>query len=248
MATPTLILIPGIQGRCEYMRPAVDALSEHFTVRTFSLCNASTLDAYVDQVAGTMDAEELERAVVLGVSFGGLVALRFAAIHPERTDALVLASTPAPGWRLRPRHLLYARLPWVLGPLFMLESPWRLRVEFAAAFPEARDRRAFKRSMVRTLIAAPISLPQMAARARLMSSIDLTGDCAHVSAPTLVVTGEQELDHVVPVDGSSQYARLIAGARTATLARTGHLGTITRPDAFAAMVRDFVKEARNAAA
>jgi pimeloyl-ACP methyl ester carboxylesterase len=243
-----LILVPGIQGRWEYMRPAVDALSKHFRVMTFSLGNAPTLDAYVDQVVGTMDAEHVERAVILGVSFGGLVALRFAATCPERTDSLVLASTPAPGWRLRPRHLLYSRLPRIFGPLFLMESPWRLRMEFNAALPAACDRRAFKRAIVRTLVAAPISLPQMAGRARLMSGIDLTEDCARVAAPTLVVTGEHHLDHVVPADGSSQYARLIAGARQATLASTGHLGTITRPDAFAAMVRDFVKDTRHAAA
>src|SRR5262249_49307725 len=141
-AAPQLLMLPvilvaGIQGRWEYMRPAVDALSKHFRVLTFSLCNARTLDAYVDQVVGTMDAEKVERAVVLGVSFGGLVALRFAATSPERTDSLVLASTPAPGWRLRPRHLVYARLPWVFGPLFLMESPWRLRMEFNAALPVA---------------------------------------------------------------------------------------------------------------
>jgi pimeloyl-ACP methyl ester carboxylesterase len=230
------------------MRPAVDALSKHFNVLTFSLCSAATLDAYADQVVATMDRDNVERAVILGVSFGGLVALRFAAIHPERTEALVLASTPAPGWHLRRRHLLYARLPWVFGPLFMIESPWRLRLEFNAAFREARARRAFKRAVVQTLVAAPISLRQMAARARLMSGIDLSDDCACVSAPTLVVTGEPQLDHVVPVDGSSQYARLIAGARAATLAQTGHLGTITRPHEFAALVRDFVKQAGHAAA
>jgi len=238
---PSLVLIPGIQGRWEYMRRAVDALSKHFHVLTFSLCNARTMEAYVDQVVRTLDENHVRRAVVLGVSFGGVVALRFAAAHPERTGALVLASTPGPGWHLRPRHRAYSRVPWIFGPLFLLETPWRLRTEFKATFPDARARRAFKREALRTILTAPISLSRMASRARLLSALDLGADCARISAPTLVVTGERALDHVVPADGSSQYARLITDARAVTLERTGHLGTITRPDAFAEIVHEFVR-------
>jgi hypothetical protein len=53
------------------------------------------------------------------------------------------------------------------------------------------------------------------------------------------VTGERTLDHVVPVDGSVDYVSLIRGATGAVLRRTGHLGAITRPADFTAIVRDF---------
>ena len=46
----------------------------------------------------------IERAAICGVSFGGLIAVRFAAEHPARCSALVLASTPQPALRLRRRH------------------------------------------------------------------------------------------------------------------------------------------------
>jgi pimeloyl-ACP methyl ester carboxylesterase len=248
-----LVLIPGIQGRWEYMRPAVDALSRNFRVLTFSLCGerasgltfdpARGLENYVDQVAEALAAMTLTRATICGVSFGGLVAIRFASSHAASTEALILASTPGPGWHMRPRHQIYARLPWILGPLFVAESPWRLRQEFKAAFPEPRSRRAFSRGVLRTIVAAPLSLPNMAMRARLMSSIDVREDCARITAPTLVVTGERDLDHVVPTDGSSEYVRLIPHARAAVIDRTGHLGSVTRPDAFAATVRDFTNRA-----
>ena len=68
-------------------------------------------------------------------------ALRFAARHPERVSALVLASTPGPGWHLRPRHDLYARWPRVFGPLFIAETPFRARPELRAALPDAAARR-----------------------------------------------------------------------------------------------------------
>lgn len=239
-----LVLIPGIQGRWEYMRPAVDALSRHFDVRTFSLRGAETLDDYAAQVAGELDRGGIDRAVVCGVSFGGLVALRFAATRAARTHALVLASTPGPGWTLRKRHRIYARLPWVFGPLFLLESPWRLRAEIAAAMPDGRSRRAFKRATLRTACAAPLSLTEMAKRARLMTTVDVRDDCERITAPTLVVTGEPTLDHVVPAEGSSAYVGLIRGSRGHVLERTGHIGTVTRADAFSDVVNDFVRSVR----
>jgi 3-oxoadipate enol-lactonase len=244
---PPLVLIPGLQGRWEYMRPAVDALSAVFRVVTFSL-GTGDLDSYAQQVAAALDEARIDRATICGVSFGGLVAVRFAAQHPVRCDALVLASTPRPRLRLRRRHELYLRAPWILGPLFIAESPWRLGPEIRAALPDRRARYLYSRRALGTLLSAPVSLSRMAARARLIASEDVGSDCSRVTAPTLVVTGERALDHVVPVDGTSEYVRLIPNARAAVLERTGHLGSITRPDAFAALLRDFVDGTRHAAA
>jgi pimeloyl-ACP methyl ester carboxylesterase len=244
---PPLVLIPGLQGRWEYLRPAVDALSTCFRVLTFSLA-ADDLDGEARQVVTLLAARRLERATICGVSFGGIVALRFAATYPASTEALVLASTPGPDWHLRPRHALYARRPWLFGPLFIAETPWRLRAEMRAAFTETRARRAFSHNALRKFVSAPLSLTRMAARAQLIAAADRRGDCARVTAPTLVVTGEPALDHVVPADGSSEYARIIPGARAAVLERTGHLGSVTRPQAFAALMRDFVNGICHAAA
>ena len=248
-AGPALVLIPGIQGRWEYVRPAIDALSTTFRVITFPLCDEPSadfafdsnrgVDCYVEQVKAALDRCGVERAIVCGISFGGLVALRFAAAHADRTSGLVLASTPGPGWHLRRRHEFYARLPYLLGPLFFAESPWRLRREMAAAFPEVGARLHFAALQLRTLFDAPLSLTRMAGRARMVTAFDGVADCARITAPTLVVTGEPALDHVVPADGSAGYVTLIRAARGVVLERTGHLGWITRPAAFAAIVRDF---------
>jgi pimeloyl-ACP methyl ester carboxylesterase len=189
-----------------------------------------------------MDAAGVERAIVCGLSFGGLVALKFAASHAGRAAGLVLASTPGPGWHLRKRHDLYARLPWLFGPLFLMEVPFRARPELLAALPDAAARRAFTRAVLRTVVGAPVSLPRMAARARRIGTYDSRSDCARIAVPTLIVTGEPSLDYVVSPDASSRYAQLIAGAKAAVLSSTGHQGTITRPDAFAALVREFVDQ------
>jgi 3-oxoadipate enol-lactonase len=236
---PPLVLIPGLQGRWEYMRPAVEALASSFRVVTFSL-DGDDLDGYAAQVDRALAEKGIDRATICGVSFGGLIAVRFAALFPARCSALVLASTPKPLLRLRRRHQIYLRAPWILGPIFIAESPLRLRPEVCAAIPDWRGRRRFALLGLRTLLSAPVSLSRMAARARLITSIDLGPDCERIAAPTLIVTGESGLDHVVPVEGSSEYTRRIQNARAVVLERTGHLGTITRPDAFADLVRDFV--------
>jgi len=248
---PPLVLVPGVQGRWEYLRPAIDALAQSFRVITFALCGERSsgirfdsslgLDNYTNQIAGALDDLRVDRAVICGISFGGLAALRFAARQPNRTAALILASVPGPGWHLRPRHRLYARLPWVLGPLLLVETPFRLWTELAAALPRLSDRWRFVGSQLRTLITAPISLGRMAERAELLAETDFAASCPHVSAPTLIVTGERGLDHIVPIEGSLGYASLVRGARTAALDRTGHLGAITHPDRFATLVTEFVR-------
>jgi pimeloyl-ACP methyl ester carboxylesterase len=251
-----LVFIPGMQGRWEYTRPTVDALSRDFHVLAFSLADepaagfpfepARGFDSYADQVTAALDAGHAPRAVICGISFGGLVALRFAARHPERVAALILASTPGPGWHLKPRHDLYARWPKVFVPLFLIEAPLRARPELAAALPNPHARRAFSRRILRTVVTAPLSPTRMAWRARLIGSYDAAADCARIGSPTLVVTGERSLDHVVPVEGSSRYSTLIAGAVSSVLPATGHQGSLTHADAFATMVREFVAARQSA--
>src|SRR5258708_1793303 len=155
-----LIFIPGLHGRWEYMRPAVDALAQSHRVITFPLNDEPSadspfprragLDAYVAHVRAILDATQIERATICGVSFGGLIALHFAAMMPERASALVTASTPGPRFHLRRRHRLSARWPWLFGLLFAAESPFRLRAEIKAAAGTATRRRRAGRTTTAT--------------------------------------------------------------------------------------------------
>ena len=245
-----LVLIPGLPGRWEYLTPAVDALANHFRVLTFDLCDERgadapfdpdhVIDSFANQVEQLLDSRGIERAVICGISFGGIIALRTAARIPSRVSALVLASTPGPMWHLKRRHRLYTRLPWLFGPVFALESPWRLLPEINASLPTAEERRKFRRQLRRTLVQAPVSLSRMAVRARAIESHDKRSDCKAVSCRTLVVHGEPSLDHVVNPAGTSEYERVIHGAQRVLLANTGHLGCITRPEEFAAIVHRFI--------
>jgi 3-oxoadipate enol-lactonase len=257
-----LVFIPGLQGRWEYMQPAVDALSQSRRVITFPLCDEPVaraafqrqkgFDSYAAQVAAVLDAAQIERAAICGISFGGLIALRFAATMPGRTSALVLASTPGPRFHLKVRHKLYARVPWLFGPLFAAESPTRLRAEVKAALPDDTERHRFMRRQLQTFRHAPLSISRMAARALLIESYDRAADCARVACPTLVVHGEPSLDFVVDANETANYGHLITGARVVMMERTGHLGAITQPRRFADIVSAFLdatrKDSRHSAA
>jgi pimeloyl-ACP methyl ester carboxylesterase len=244
---PPLVLIPGLQGRWEYMRATVDALSAFFRVITFSL-GQGDFDSYAHEIDDALSAAGVNRAIVCGVSFGGLIAVRFAGRFPARTEMLVLASTPRPALTLRRRHQIYLKAPWLLGPIFLAETPLRVSREVKTAIADAAARRRFAWNALRTLVSAPVSLGTMAARARLVTTDAVVNDCARISVPTLVLTGEAHLDYVVPVEGANEYMRLIPHASRAVLPATGHLGSITRPAEFAALVRDFVERHRHAAA
>jgi pimeloyl-ACP methyl ester carboxylesterase len=198
------------------------------------------MNNYTRQIAAILDRAGLNEATICGVSFGGIPAVSFAATYPARTTSLIIVSAPGSNWHLRPRHQLYCRFPWLFVPLFLFESPFRLRVELRSTFPGWRPRWRFARWQLRTLARAPLSPPRMAQRAMLLSGVPLA-DCARITAPTLVVVGEPELDRVVPVQSTMAYTELIARAHRVTLNETGHLGTITRPEAFASIVREFVE-------
>jgi 3-oxoadipate enol-lactonase len=243
---PPLVLIPGLQGRWEYQHATVDALAATFRVITFSL-DGTDLDSYADQVARALDHARVDSAIVCGISFGGLIAVRFASRYPSRCSAIVLANTPKPALTLRRRHQLYMRAPWILGPLFLVETPFRVRQELRAAVAEPRARRRFSLDALRTFFRAPVSIRRMAERARLVVRDAVVDDCARITAPTLLLTGEAHLDFVVPVEGVAEYQRLIPHARRVVLPSTGHLGSMTRPKEFAALIRTFVEALRHAA-
>jgi pimeloyl-ACP methyl ester carboxylesterase len=249
-----LVLIPGIQGRWEWMRPGVDALAERCRVITFSLADepaaqydggADGFERYVDQVTRALDRAGLGRAAIVGVSFGGLIASAFAARHPERVSSLVLVSALPPSWKLNKRASFYLRAPRLLAPLFCVSS-LRLYREVAAARDGFWDGVSSTLRHGLNVATHPFNARRMAQRALMASTLEWSA-LKTVHVPTLVVTGEPALDRVVPPALTLEYLRWWPHARHVTLARTGHLGLITRPQEFARIVAAFLDECAHGA-
>lgn len=248
-----IVLIPGLQGRWEWMRPAVDALAKRHRVITYSLCDepssgftcdpAKGFDNFVDQLAAVLDRAGLDHAIVAGVSYGGLVAAEFAARHPSRVSALVLASALPTDWAPDARARFYMTSPRLLSPFFFATAPGRLNQEVAAALPALGARLGFMARQGMRVASAPASPALMAQRIRWTEAHDFA-DPIQVTAPALIVTGEPGLDRVVPVELTRRYLHTLRSAQHVVLARTGHLGIVTRPDAFAELVGRFVDAVR----
>ncbi len=247
-----VVVIPGVQGRWEWMMPAIDALARRCRVITFSLADEPTSGGrfdqsrgfwcYVEQVREALDAAGVKQAAICGISYGGLIAAAFAARHPDRTSSLVLVSALPPSWKPNARVTFYLRAPRLLTPFFLLAS-LRMYREIAAPHPgAARGFLAAARHGWR-VVTHPFSPGRMARRVHLLGSVDLRQELARVTKPTLIITGEPSLDRVVPVGATQEYLELWPQASVATISRTGHLGLITRPEEFARLVVPFAERA-----
>jgi pimeloyl-ACP methyl ester carboxylesterase len=243
----SLVLIPGIQGRWEWMQPAIDELAKDWRVIPCSLPGEpgaiknsnGSFETFVDYVDGVLDAAAVERAVICGVSFGGLIALRYAARRPARTEALILVSTPGPNWKPKANLARYMKWPTLSSPLFFAGAFGRFWPELRVTYPAVSQRLRFCAAAMARVAAAPAIPSRMSQRAQMAVREHFASDCAHVEVPTLVITGERELDRVVTCDETIDYLSLINGARLQVLDRTGHLGIISAPDRFAAIVARF---------
>ena len=248
---PPVVVIPGIQGRWEWMKPGIDALSKRCRVVTYSLSDEPSCDApfegqagfdcYVEQVREALDQAGLERATICGVSYGGLIAASFAARYPERAAALVLLSALPPSWKPDARALFYLRAPRLLTPVFMAAS-LRMYGEVAAAHPGAWAglREACRHGW--NVLTHMFSPTRMARRVHLLARADRSG-IGQSRLPALIITGEPRLDRVVPVSATREYLDLFPHATLTTVERTGHLGFITRPDVFAQIIAPFAATA-----
>jgi pimeloyl-ACP methyl ester carboxylesterase len=246
---PPVVVVPGIQGRWEWAKPALTELARTCRAISYTLCgdigSGRKLHAelgfenYTQQLEDVLNRAGLEQAVICGVSFGGMVALRYAARRPDRVSALILASAPGPGWRPSQQQAEWISRPWLSTPVFVATSPRRVWPEVSAALPHVPSRLTFLARQGLRCLAAPMIPSLMAARVKCAADMDFDDDCRRVSSPTLIVTGEEPLDRVVPVGSTRSYAELIARADYRVLPHTGHMAILTRPSMFAGLVSDF---------
>ena len=182
---------------------------------------------------GLFDRLEIERASLCGLSIGGMIGMWVAAHAPERVERLVLCCTsahlgPPEGWTERAAAVraggVEAVADAVLGRWFTSD--------FAAAEPALIAR------MRRILTATP---PEgYAGCCEAIAEMDLTPELPSITAPTLVVAGEE--DPATPPEHGRRIAELIPGARFQTISPAAHLATVERPDVTTAMILRFLSD------
>jgi 3-oxoadipate enol-lactonase len=184
-------------------------------------------------VLETLDALGVERAAVVGNSFGAAVALRVAAASPERVTALVLISGRPPG--AEPSPVL--RAAWdaeesaiergdVDGAIAAVVDAWTL----PDAPPEVREHvSAMQRRAYEIQLNAPE--PEQAP--------DPLVELAALDVPAVVAVGEHEMPDFV--QGADSLARSLPRARHAVIAGAGHLAPLEAPDAFRRLVLEALR-------
>jgi pimeloyl-ACP methyl ester carboxylesterase len=247
---PPVVIVQGVHGRWQWTRPALEELAKTCRVISYSLAGdfgsgrhydpAAGFESYTRQLHDVLRERRIERATICGISFGGFVAVHYAAAHSERVEALVLASAPGPGWSPNPRQAGWIARPWLSAPIFAGSAPFRLWPEVRRATGGSLPALRFMARQGVRAAWSPAIPSLMAARIRDAQRVDFDSDCARIQAPTLVLSGEEHLDRVVPVATTRRYAQLIGTARYEQLTGTGHLGVLTQPKRFAQLVSDFV--------
>ena len=252
---PPLVLVPGLQGRWEWMRPTVDALARDFRVISYTLAGdwgadqgfdpRLGFDSFIVQLDRVLDEAGVRSATLCGISYGGLIAMRYAARRPSRVTRLVLASALPPDYQVDDRYRFYRRAPTLLMPVFALESAHRVSPELRAALPTVRDRLRMLPQALRVM-RSPVWPPHMRRRMELLGTVDFMADVREVHVPAIAITGEPGLDRTVPVELTQRYVSLLPGCEHVVLARSGHMGSATRPREFAALVSEFAHRTASA--
>jgi len=187
-----LVLVPGMDGTGQLFYRQTPSLSESFRTATYALrSNALTMDTLVDDLGRVIDAvaPETRRAIVVGESFGGALAMSFALARPEQVSALVvLNSFPyfAPQFRLRLARYGLALLPWGAMPLIRRATAFRLH----SAHTHREEIRRFVE------LTATASRDGYINRLQLLMSYDIRDRLHELRPPVLFLAAEQ--DHLVP--------------------------------------------------
>ncbi|MHB1293719.1 MAG: alpha/beta fold hydrolase [Anaerolineae bacterium] len=198
-------------------------------------------EAQVDLVIGLMDALGIERAVLVGHSAGGRIALETALRYPNRIEALVLAD---------PAVYRGGGSPAILRPVLALPQmrrigAWLMRglqgqadtfLEDAWHDPSRIDDAT--RTAYRTLWRLPNAERALWELVIATQPEDLTARLSEVRMPVLVVTGDD--DRIVPTAESIRVAKELPDAELVVVQESGHVPQEEHPTVFVRSVTAFL--------
>ncbi len=175
------------------------------------------------------EQEKIDKAVFVGLSWGGMVAMRLALQHPQRVRALALLDTNAdPEERLRKvKYRAFVSFGRRLGIPKLLADAQLAPIYFAegtrARQPELVDR------WIRTVNGYPRDGVARASLAVVVQRKDIFPRLGSIRAPTLVLCGRE--DRATEPEHSERIARAIPGAKLVLIDGAGHVSALEQPAA-----------------
>ena len=244
-----LILIPGFATGAWLWFRQIDKLAKHFRVISFdpigigkSKINEKitvSIGGIADDVAQILDELNIEKASILGTSFGGFVAQEFALRHPERLQKLILACTSFGG----KNHVLPSsyEILTAFASTENLNSTERIRKFMIPAFTRNFVENNFAIVEKTCELREQNEVPESVYLQQLQSAttFDLEAKVSNIKAQTLVITGDR--DQVVPMQNSVNLANLIPNSRLEIVENSGHLFFIEQAEKFNKIMTDFLK-------
>ncbi len=238
---PTLLLLHGGPGADHSIyRPAYSALADVAQViyldhrgngRSEDGPRESwNLAQWGDDVRAFCDAMGIASPVVLGASFGGMVALAYATRHPHHPSKLVLISTAAAGDSHRERRVeLFERFG---GP--QIGALARRRFLELQGHPDEASLDAWRRLAMPLYTRIPRD-PNAARRA-----VNMFGDLHRIQCPTLILGGEDDPIH--PIESQADIAAALPShlVQFERFADCRHAVVPDAPERAMAVIRDFI--------
>jgi pimeloyl-ACP methyl ester carboxylesterase len=228
---PYLVLVHAGIADMRMWDPLVALLDHRFRIVRYDMRGHgdTTYDAGqssdVDDLAALLAALEIDSCVLVGASFGGLVALAFATAHPDAVERLVVIDAPLPGHEWSERMQEFFRAENAALEAGRVETAVQLNVDLwvGSAAPD-----------VRALVA---DMQERAFRLQLEAEPESPGlepRLADITMPTTVVMGEHDVEDFIAI--AHRLADELPAATLECVPRAGHLPALERPDAVAALI------------
>jgi 3-oxoadipate enol-lactonase len=195
------------------------------------------MDLLARDVLTLLDALGIKKAVIMGHSMGGYVALAAAKIAPERLLALGLIASQAGADTEEARQGRYKMAEKVAAGGSKVVAEAMLPKLFAPDFPaESPIREQVRQLMLNTPSAGIIgSLKGMAVRADSGPLLPL------LKIPILILAGDK--DQIIPSAKAKAMAATVATVTLSIVANAGHMPMLEQPQATTTAIRDFLSAA-----
>lgn len=236
-----VLWLTGALGSGDLVFRTIPLIGESFAVLIPDYPDVSTLDKVCDGLIAIMDQEKIDRAHVVGGSLGGMIAQHLVRRRPDRVRSLVLSHTSAPEsnrLRVSVARAAVATLPLWAESIVRLMFSSRLRGSFDVGDPfwlTYFDSQVSSQSVGQLM--SRVRLAAEFAAKRDYKSDDLLGWGGRV----LVL--ESDDDPMMPEATRRSLRQLYPQASVHTFSRTGHSISLTDPERYAMVIRDFLEAA-----